>query len=314
VLITGASGLLGANLAVDFARQGIRVVAVSGVHSFCFPPVRPIQADLVSDREVSRVFAEAGPVEWVVHCAAATGVDWCEAHPGEAILLNANMAGNVARESIRAGARMIYISTDSVFKGDRGAYSEEDRPAPINSYGRSKWMGEQAVLSASDSHLVVRTNIHGWNAQEKQSLAEWILGRLEAGQDVPGFTDVMFCPVLVNDLGGILLALMEKKAAGILHVGCKDACSKYDFAVKLADVFGLSKSYVRTSRLDEAKLVAPRPRNTSLRTDKATALLGSQAPDVAAGLRRFRGLRDEGFVQVLKATVQGGDHASHQNR
>jgi dTDP-4-dehydrorhamnose reductase len=135
---------------------------------------------------------------WIVHCAAATNVDWCESHPVECMRVNAEAAGALARAARSIGARLVYISTDSVFDGVSGGYRETDPVSPVNHYARSKASGESAVLDEIPDALVLRTNIYGWNLQSKHSLAEWALARLEGGEVVPGFRDVSFSPLLVN--------------------------------------------------------------------------------------------------------------------
>src|SRR5206468_3889008 len=107
---------------------------------------------------------------------------------------------------------------DSVFDGRRGKYSETDQPAPLNVYARSKWQAEQKVAERYPAAVIARVNIYGWNAQEKLSLAEWFLRRFAEAEYVPGFTDVIFCPILVNDLASVLLQMLERGLNGLYHV------------------------------------------------------------------------------------------------
>ena len=129
-----------------------------------------------------------------MHCAAATNVDWCEDNPKQAEAINVQATADLAEIAAALNARFVYISTDSVFDGKRGDYAETDEPAPLNVYARSKLAGEQETLRLNAAAIVVRVSIYGWNAQKKESLAEWVLRRLEEGSDVPGFTDVFFTP------------------------------------------------------------------------------------------------------------------------
>ena len=124
--------------------------------------------------------------EWIVHCPAATDVAWCETHPEDAERINAEASGTLASAAAAAGSRLLYVSTDAVFDGSRGPYAESDGTAPCNVYGRTKRKGEDLVQRALPSSLIVRTNLYGWNVQPKQSLAEWVLDRLEAGEKLGG--------------------------------------------------------------------------------------------------------------------------------
>jgi dTDP-4-dehydrorhamnose reductase len=291
---------LGANLVLELADRGHAVTALYGRHSISAAGVRSIVCDLADGPAPTRLLLASTPA-LVIHCAAATNVDWCESHPEECMLINAQAAGALAAGARSAGARFVYISTDAVFDGVSGGYREADPVTPSNWYARSKAAGEAAVLGEMPEALVLRVNIYGWNLQPKSSLAEWVLSRLQSAQTVPGFTDTTFAPVLVNDLAEWILRLVELDRSGIYHVASSDWCSKYQFAREIAAVFQLDASLVLESRLDASSLSAPRSRNTWLRADKLAADLGHAMPTVREGLERFRALRDNGFFRRLKA-------------
>lgn len=149
----------------------------------------------------------------------------------------------------------------------------------------------------------MRVNIYGWNLQPKRSLAEWALGLLQAGEQTPGFCDVVFSPVLVNDLAEWILDLIERGCGGIFHMGSPEPVSKYEFIRTLAAVFELDGSLVRESSIQTSRLVAPRPRRTWLRTAKIAAAVGRSTPGVPDGLRKFRALAENGFVNRLKGAA-----------
>jgi dTDP-4-dehydrorhamnose reductase len=301
ILVTGASGLFGANVVMAAVERGAEVTALWHRHAVRFPGAR---VDLTDSAAVERVVTEASP-EWIIHCAAFTDVDGCEADPPRARRENVEASRALAAAARRVNARLVYLSTDSVFDGERGNYSESDTPAPVNEYARSKLAGERAVLDELPRSLVVRTNLYGWNLQEKSSLAEWVLSRLESRTRVPGFTDVRFSPLLVNDLAELIFELVERRAEGILHLGAADALSKYEFAQAVARAAGLDASLVDEATLRGSPLRAPRPADTSLDSAQAARLLGHALPTVAAGLDRWYLLRKSGFVERLKA-ARGG--------
>jgi dTDP-4-dehydrorhamnose reductase len=276
ILITGAAGLLGANLRTDYAQLGLAVVGID--RTTC---------DLTDAAGTARVVREIEP-GCIIHAAALTQVDWCESHPAATWLSNVEASRTLAQVARQIGARMVYISTDSVFDGARGHYRENDEPGPLNVYARSKFVGERAVLAELPDALVVRTVIYGWNVRPKHSLAEWILSRLESGSEVPAFDDAVFSPILVNDLGRVLLELIELRASGILHVAGSEACTKFEFARAAAEAFGFDPAQVRRASLRSAGMPAPRPLNTSLDTSFVSRLLGRELPDVRQGLAGFR--------------------------
>lgn len=302
IWITGAAGLLGANLTLEFLDRDIAVLPITRGPGLCISGVASVACDLTDARAVSALFAQTPP-SCIVHCAAVTNVDWCEAHPDEAMRVNAHAAGQLAAQARACGACFIHISTDAIFDGLSGGYAEDNPPHPLNVYARTKLAGEQAVFHAMPGALILRINLFGWNLQPRLSLAEWVLDRLENNQPVPGFRDVIFAPILANQLAPWILRLVELGATGIFHAGSSDHITKFDFARLVAEIFALDASLVRESSVAAASLAAPRPRNLWLNTGKLAAALGHPLPTVRQGLEQFKTLRQNGFVQRLKSAA-----------
>jgi len=304
LLVTGASGLLGASVVLQARDSGRKVAGICHRHPLRVPGVELYEVDLTDRSAIQHVCREARP-DSIVHCAAATNVDWCEDHPGEAEKINLEASANLAEISRQRNTRLTYISTDSVFDGKRGNYSETDQTCPLNVYARLKLRAEEEVLQHCPSALLVRTNIYGWNAQNKQSLAEWILGQLAAGERVPGFVDTYFCPLLANDLANLLLTMLDRGLSGLYHVVGAERISKYEFATKVAATFQFDPAQAVATHLSEARLRAARPQDVSLNTEKIQTALGQPMPNVDAGLQRFRALREQGYSQQLKSYLGG---------
>lgn len=304
ILVTGASGLLGANFLRVAGRKQRSLFAQYFRHPIELPGVRSVPADLTDVAAVRQLFAQAQP-GWVIHCAAATNVDWCEENPAEARRINLEASRAVAREAQRSGARLIHISTDAVFDGMRGNYSEADPVRPVNVYSRTKADAESAVQAELASAVVVRTAIYGWNYQPKHTLGEWVVAELSAGRGIVGFTDLFFSPILADHLAEILLQTMEGCPPGLYHVAAADSCSKYDFCRRLARAFGLNESLIRPGSDTDALRPARRPKNLSLDTGKIARVLNRTMPTVDEGIDAFHALRGSGFP----AMRQGETHA-----
>jgi dTDP-4-dehydrorhamnose reductase len=300
IVVTGASGLLGASVVMAVRDLGHEVVGICHRKVLHIPGARFSSVDLTNRHAVRALFTALQP-ETIVHCAAATNVDWCEDHPELAALANVQASSFLAEIAQELNARFVYISTDSVFDGKRGNYSENDQPVPLSVYAKSKWRGEQEVLRRHSSPLILRVTIYGWNAQPKQSLAEWVLDEIVAGKQVCGFADVYFCPMLANDVAEVLLTMLDRGLSGIYHVVSSERVSKYDFAQRVAMIFNLGIDRVAPVSILAAKLRAPRPVDPSLDTTKIRAALGWPMPDVKTGLRRFRDLHDSGYRNQLKS-------------
>lgn len=298
VLITGSSGLLGANLVLEWMTRGWKVIPLYSCHPVSFG-VPSFALDLRDAKRTRELVWEQKP-SWIIHTAAATNVDWCQDNAEECLRLNVDASKNLAEAAKLAGSRFIYISTDSVFSGTSGNYSESAPTQPINIYAESKLLGEQVVYEVLPESLIVRTNIYGWNLQEKTSLAEWMLQRFERKEQFPAFDDVVFSPILVNDLADCLAEMIALNLQGLFHVVGSESCSKFEFAQYLADVFGQNQKLIKRAQVSDVNLRAPRPRNISLRTEKLEQAIGHPTPKIRQGLERFQMLRQNGFLDRLK--------------
>lgn len=258
----------------------------------------------------------------IVHCAAVTDVDQCEVDLAAADRLNVGATELLSDWARSRGAFLVYISTDAVFDGRRGHYSEQDAPAPVNHYAQTKLRAEKAVRRRlPQSSLVVRTTLHGWSHSGRLSFSEWILRGLLLGEQRTLFSDVRFSPLLANDLARLVLELVARRASGTYHLGARDSCSKYEFGLCLARVFGLPSDSLVPISADEFPFKTRRPKDISLVVDKVSALLGRPTPSVEEGLRSWKASLAEGYVERVKgtkpewlaavsATSQGGRRSS----
>lgn len=286
ILVTGASGLLGANyLALMEGRS--RLVACCHSHGLAWPGVEVCSVDLSSDDEVKRLFDRVRP-DLVFHFAATTDLDRCESDPLWAEKHNIQATRHIAACAERSGSRMVYMSTDSVFDGNRGHYDEEAIPNPLNVYARSKLKGEEAVRVSCRAPLIVRACIYGWSPTPKKSLGEWILSKLTSGDELGGFTDLVFTPLLATSLSEEMMGLVDRNATGTYHLGSSDAVTKYEFAVRLARTFGYPEALVRPIESASLGFKAARPRNVSLNCAKAEAFLGKSMRSIDEDLTAFK--------------------------
>ncbi len=300
IVVTGASGVLGMAVVLEARARGLEVTGLYHSTPIAIPGVRTLALDLTNEIAVSNFFASAKP-DLTVHAAAEVRVDWCEDHPQETARVNVDAAALVADAAARVGAKLLHVSTDSVFDGGGQDYKESSPTNPVNVYASSKVRAEGEVTRLCPAAVIVRTNFYGWGGRRKLGLIDWILQELSNDRAVPGFADVVFCPLLVNDVAIALLDLLTFDVAGIFHVVGREAVSKYEFARRVAETFGFSPELVRKSSIDEASLRAPRPKNTLLDVSKVTVLLGREMPDVSAGLRHYAELRAGGYQSMLDA-------------
>ena len=302
ILVTGASGLLGANLILEAHQAGHTVVASSRSRQIDHAGIEWMPADLTDPKAVASLLDSVEP-DWVVHCAAATDVDKCEEDPAWAYSLNRNAARLVAAAARNVRARLVHISTDAVFDGEAGPYSETDPARPVNVYGESKLAGESAVADAHPQAAIVRTNFFGWSRPGRSSLAEWFLQKLRARDPCVGFTDVWVNPLLANELARMLLLMLECRLSGKYHLGARDCLSKYDFGLGVAEAFGLDPSGIRPEKVREGNLRANRPKRLCLDVTLAERHLEIDLPQLGEGLSRMMELERQGYPDQLTGMV-----------
>ncbi len=298
ILITGASGLLGAHLASGLADRH----TVLGVdrHPWWGDLPVPLQVGDLSDPAFrERTFRSFKP-EALLHCAAMANVDACEQDPAGAFSCNAELTARLA-ESAAPDCLFVYLSTDGVFRGERPLHAEEDPPDPITVYGRSKLQGEREVQQRIQRHLIVRTNFYGWSSGRKKTFAEWLVRSLEGGEPITLFSDFFFTPLYVMDFVECLRLLLESGATGLFHVAGGERVSKSRFGLRLAELAGFSTRAVRVGSLHSAPLVAPRPADMSLACGRFVRRAGRALPGLDEGLRRF--LQDRGRPLSLRSRM-----------
>jgi dTDP-4-dehydrorhamnose reductase len=299
LLVTGASGLLGLNLALEASRDH-KVFGSVNRNQLKNAPFEVIRSDLTQEGSLDWLFELSRP-DWVINCAALANLEACEAQPNLAEKLNIELPEKLAQIVAKGGARMVHISTDAVFDGKKGNYTETDLANPLSKYAETKLHGELAVMSANPEAIIARVNLFGWSLSGKRSLAEWFLNNMFAEREIQGFTDVYFCPLLANDLGKILLEMFIKGLEGIYHVVSSECSSKYDFGIKIAELFGCDASLIQPVSLADSNLIAERSLNLTMNSDKLCNALGVPSPGLEIGLTHFHQQFIEGYPQKIQA-------------
>jgi len=302
VFITGISGLLGSTLALR-AREQSCVTGAYLTHPIHPEGVETLRVDVRSAASVRETLTRIRP-DVVVHTAGLTNVEACETDRELARQLNVTATREVACAARGIGARLVHISTDHLFNGTRAWWTEVDRPGPVNVYAGTKWEAEQAVLEECPDALIIRTNFYGWGTPTRKSFSDWVLESLQAGQPLTMFHDVFFTPIITNDLADLILALLACGATGVFHVAGKERVSKYEFAVRLAEVFDMPVADIRAVSVAGFPFKAARPRDMSLSSQKVEGVLEVRMPGLLHGLERLRKLWEAGWPRSLQATFQ----------
>ena len=302
LLITGASGLLGINLALEAMREheviGIDRGKLKSV------PFQVIKADILKIYEMNSILDTTKP-DWLINCAALANLEKCEEDPTQARILNTELPGDLATACAKRDIPFAHLSTDSVFDGTKeGIYTEEDEPNPQGDYSQTKLDGERAVAQVNPQAIIARVNFFGWSLGAKRSLPEFFVNNLTEGKNVNGFTDVIFCPMWVNHLAQTLIAMLEKDLHGLYHVVGAQPMSKYQFGVEVARKFGLRESLISPQSVENSELTAVRSHNLWLSVHKLSTDLGRPLPSFSTGLDGFYTQFQQGYPQKIRSYQQ----------
>jgi dTDP-4-dehydrorhamnose reductase len=302
ILVTGVSGLLGLN----FAQEMMGTHEIIGVDrgKLCNAPFKILKQDLLDADAVESVLDLAQP-EWLINCAALADLEACEDNPDIAKRLNTDLPRHLARSCKARNIPFVHISTDAVFDGEKdGYYTEEDKPNPQSVYSKTKFEGEWAVLTEDPKALVARVNFYGWSLGGRRSLAEFFFHNLTNNKSMSGFTDIIFCPMLVNDTARTLIKMFQCGLSGLYHLVGPQAMSKYQFGVEIARKFGLHENEISPKSILSSSLTARRSHNLWLSTHKLSTDLGEDLPQFSTGLNEFYTQYQQGYPQKIRSYQQ----------
>ena len=254
ILITGAAGMLGADLQEALPpKHQLVLTDITG---------NVISLDITDEKRVSAVMAEHRP-DLVIHAAAYTDVDGCERDPDRAFLINGEGTRNVAAACRLFDAALLYISTDFVFDGEkREPYTENDVPNPINHYGASKLAGENCVRELCPSHYIVRT---AWlYGEHGKNFPLNILNAAKSKKELKVVADQIGSPTFTADLAPAIRDLIESRVYGAYHITNKGFCSWYEFAKKTLSFAGINDVEIKPIKSEEWSSLTPRPKYSVL--------------------------------------------------
>ncbi len=287
VLVTGAAGLLGGRLATLLAARGFDVVAARRKKA---PPpgLRVLRLDLTEPAALDAALDEERP-DALVHAAVLSRADECERRPDLALELNARLPGRVAAACRTRGIRLVGLSTDLVFGGDRALSDERTPPAPLGVYGRTKLEGEEALLCADPTAAVARVALvagrgHGPRGTASEGIA-WALG---AGRTVRLFADEYRTPVDPESVAAGVALLLERGGTGLFHLGGSERLSRLELGLRVARALGLSSRGIESAVQADHQGPDRRPADTSLDSGRARRELGWKPADLDRALGASR--------------------------
>ena len=298
ILVIGASGFIGHYLLRCLRYKSDHEVT----NTYNFRAPQDIdqswrRLEITDQQRLNQVFLQTRP-DVVVLLAAIADVGTAERDPARATEVNVDGAAQVARLCTRHHARLIFLSSEYVFGGDRGNYQEDDAPKPNTHYGRTKWQAELAVAREASQWSIVRTSlVYGWPITGRQNVASNIIDRLKNNETYAGDTNSYRTPIYVEHLTEGIVELVANYHPGICHIAGDDWMNMYQFACAVAEASDIDSSLVspvqaleststKTEPLEELEQDV-RPDILGLDCTQTNRRLGLRAFDVVTGLREM---------------------------
>ena len=289
IIITGVNGLLGQQL----LEQGHNKFAVLGIDLQEKPFNQKIkfdyaQLDLTKRSSVKNVVTSFKP-NYIINTAAMTDVDGCETQKELCWKINVEAIENLIYAVRNTGTKIIQVSSDYVFDGKDGPYSETSIPKPLGHYGKSKLASENLLIAAGVEHAIVRTMVlYGFGTEIRSNFVTWLIEKLKKNEPVKIVTDQYGNPTLADDLAHAILQIIDRNKWNLYHIAGSELIDRYKFALKVANVFKLDKDLIAPITTSELSQSAPRPLKSGFIIDKARADLGIEMSNVEQGLKKVK--------------------------
>ena len=290
ILIIGSNGLLGQAIVTLFTRESDFNLILSSIEneSYLNYGHEYIQIDITKKDDVKEIIKRLSP-NVIINCAAYTAVDNCETERELCWKLNVDAVKNLIIAARPYNIKIVHYSTDYVFDGVNGPYTEEATPNPISFYGRSKLASENALITSGINYTIIRTMVLvGIGKNVKPNFAEWLINKIKNNESVNIVDDQIGNTTMADDLAYGTLKIVEKDCKGIYNIAGGDIISRLEYAYKVCEVFKLNKKLITPIKTSQLNQPAPRPLNSGLITYKAEAEFGFKTMDSLEGLRYLK--------------------------
>lgn len=275
ILNFGSNGMLGQRTAGFYLNQkNLQLLCSSVEDKSVLPDVDYISCDLTKRDKIKKLIQDFYP-DFIINAAAFTNVDLSETERETAWKVNVKAVEYISEAARVIDAHIIHISTDYIFDGKNGPYSESTKPNPLGYYGRTKLASENALKLSGVLNTILRTNVlYGIASESRPDFVKWVINSLRAGNTIRIVTDQFGNPTFIDDLVQAINKVIEYKKTGIYNIGGKEFLSRYDFTIRIADFFHLDKQLILPILTSELKQAARRPLKSGLITLKAESELG----------------------------------------
>jgi len=285
-LIIGGSGLIGAKFVKYFIKKEFDFAYTY------FQNTRTVDnaflLDIREKEHVEEIICNFKP-DIVIHTSALTNIDLCETDKKMAFDINVTGIENVLNACKKINAKIVYISTSHVFSKNKDEFFEIDETSPMNYYGTTKDTAEKMIINSNTSYLILRTDQpYCWiESGQKTNSVLRVISSIRALKEFSEINDWQNCPTYVPNFISVCMSLIEKNKTGIFHVAGKDFINRYEWGLKICEIFNLDSKYLKSISSNKLNLPAIRP-NVKLNSDKASKTTGISLMGINEGMLKMR--------------------------
>ena len=273
-MVIGGSSLLGYKILTN--KNNFELYGSYNKNPINMEDLQSIEIDIRNKTNCKKIL-EIKP-DVIINTAAITNVDYCEKFEKNAFDVNVTGTKNISEIVDKIGSKLIHISTDAVFSGNKKFYTEEDELNPINVYGKTKLESEKIVSKIEDSVILRPSVIFGWipseyiktsdESRKTMNFGLWVLDQLNKKNKISIVNDQFNTPTLADNLAKNILNIVQKDMTGIFHLSGLSCVSRLDFSKKIAKSFGYSENLINSISSKDLKQIAPRTLESCLKCDK----------------------------------------------
>lgn len=289
IVIVGANGTLGQRLFEFYSSlNDVELLPASIEEEFVFDSQSYIQLDISNRNEVKKIIYDFCP-DFIINAAAFTNVDKCESERETAWKINVKGVEYLSEAARVLDSHLIHISSDYIFDGKNGPYSENDIPNPLGYYARTKLASENVLKISGTKNTIIRTNVlYGTAKYSRPDFVKWVVDSVRSGKEIKIVDDQFNNPTFIDDLVQAINRIIELRKEGLYNIGGSEVLSRFDFTMLIADFFNLDKSLIKRIKTEDLKQPARRPLKSGLITIKAQSELGYKPHSIINSLELMK--------------------------
>ena len=286
ILVLGSSGFLG----TFFVNAFYNKFSIFITHHHKKIHSDSIQVDITSFNSLEKIFQISKPDIVLNLCSIYINPEFCEKNKNLVLSINGDSLKTISKLCNKFSSFLLHFSTDYVFDGKKGNYSEDDPVSPINFFGKSKAIAEKHIEEIADNYCIIRTGMVYGKSLIKQTLPDWILDKIEKKQKLELISDQFMTPTYIENLSNMLSEVINKEIHGKIHLAGPQKFSRHTFALELLKIMNISYDQIIPISQNSFEHIE-RPKDSSLNTDKASSLLNIQSESFKISIKKYLNTR-----------------------